>query len=141
MSAGFYKVNLVDAGLMYAPNFVHGPGFSLSKNDENKDTMESIEGWKWFNSDSEAYAYYNITPEEQPWSVTPLQAKTALEDAGLLETIESYMITADKKTKIAWDNTSEFRRDSVLLASISQALGLTDAQVDALFEAAKEVEV
>ena len=86
MSAGFYKVNLLDAGLMYAPNFVYGPGVNLNKTDEDKESMEVTEGWKWFDSDSEAYSFFGITPESQPWSVTPLQAKITLHNAGLLPT-------------------------------------------------------
>ena len=141
MSAGFYKINLVDASLMYAPNFVHGPGFSLNKNDENKSEMELTDGWKWFESDSEAYVFFGITPESQPWSVTPLQAKIALHNAGLLSTIETYMAIADVPTKLAWETASEFRRDSNMLKSIATLLGMTDAQIDDLFAAAKLIEV
>ena len=141
MSAGFYKVNLLDAGLMYAPNFVYGPGVNLNKTDEDKESMEVTEGWKWFDSDSEAYSFFGITPESQPWSVTPLQAKIALHNAGLLPTIEAYMETADIPTKLAWQTASEFRRDSSMLKAIAAVLNLTDAQIDDLFIAAKTVEV
>lgn len=141
MSAGFYKVNLIDAGLMYAPNFVYGPGVNINKNDENKETMEITDGWKWFDSDSEAYSFFGITPESQPWGVTPLQAKIALHNAGLLSTIETYMATADVLTKLAWETASEFRRDSNILKSTATLLGITDAQIDALFAAAKLIEV
>ena len=141
MSAGFYKVNLIEAGLMYAPNFVYGPGVNLNKNDENKETMEVTEGWKWFDSDSEAYSFFEITPESQPWSVTPLQAKIALHNAGMLSIIETYMATADVPTKLAWETASEFRRDSNMLKSLANLLGMTDEQVNDLFAAAKLIEV
>ena len=141
MSAGFYKVNLLEAGLMYAPNFVYGPGVNLNKNDDGKETMDVTEGWKWFDSDSDAYSFFGITPESQPWSVTPLQAKIALHNAGLLPTIEAYMETADVPTMLAWQTASEFRRDSNMLKAIAAVLNLTDAQIDDLFIAAKTVEV
>jgi len=141
MSAGFYKVNLIDAGLMYAPNFVHGPGFSLTKEDPDKANMQETNGWKWFDTDSEAYFYFGISATEQPWSITPLQAKMALHNAGLLEPIETYIATADMSVRIAWQSASEFRRDSAMLMAISGQLGLTSLQLDELFNAAKQIEI
>lgn len=141
MSAGFYKLNMVSGGLLYAPNYVMGPGFSLSKEDENLTDMEETNGWKWFETDSEAYNYFEITPESQPWTITPLQAKTALYNAGLLESVEAYMETADTPTKLAWNAAQEFSRTSSMLISIGDLLGLSETEIDNLFLAAKEIEV
>ena len=140
MSAGFYKIN-ANGGLMYAPNYVYNANFHLTKDDENLADMEEVNGWKWFDSDSDAYTYFKITPESQPWSVTPLQAKIALNNAGLLDQIEAYIETADKNTQLAWKLASEFRRDSVLLQGIATQLNMTSTDLDNLFAAAKEIEV
>jgi hypothetical protein len=138
---GFYKLSISDGGLLFAPNFVMGPTFSLNKNDENKNEMEPVEGWKWFDTETEAYSYFEISAPSNPWTITPLQAKTALHQMGLLSTIETFMLTADVPTKIAWQTASEFKRDSVMLNSISALLGLTSEQVDDLFVLAKTIGV
>ena len=51
------------------------------------------------------------------------------------------MATADVPTKLAWETASEFRRDSNMLKSIANILGMTDEQVNDLFAAAKLIEV
>ena len=139
-SEGFYKIN-TNGGLMYAPNFVYNKDFQLSKEDSDKETMIETDGWKWFNTDSDAYTYFQIAPESNPWEVTPLQAKLALHGAGLLESIEAYVKTADKSIQIAWEYASSFNRTSPLLLSLAGGLGLTEAQLDDLFEAARQIKV
>lgn len=138
MSAGFYKLDLQGQRLIYAENSVVGPNFTL---DKNNPPAEAVNGWKWFDSDVDAYTYHNMIPESQPWAITPLQAKLALNRAGILEQVETYLASADKETQIAWESASEFRRDSPLLLTISIQLGMTDKELDDLFLMAKEIEV
>lgn len=74
-------------------------------------------------------------------SVTPRQAKLALLAAGLLANVEATIdaisdATEKAAARIEWDFALEFRRDNALLNSIGAALGLTEGQIDALFEAA-----
>jgi hypothetical protein len=48
---GFYKLDGED--ILYAPNFVKAPNFTLLK--EDKDTYEyPKDGWYWFNTEEEA---------------------------------------------------------------------------------------
>lgn len=57
-TSGFYKN---DAGaLLWAPNFVQGPGFTLDCTEPGDWTLE-VNGWAWFNSQEEAEAAYGIT--------------------------------------------------------------------------------
>lgn len=140
MSEGFYKIN-TNGGLMYAPNFVYGPGFTLHRDDPNNVNMAEIDGWKWFDRDSDAYTYFQVTPDSNPWEVTPLQAKLALYEAGLLDSIEAFVKTADKSTQIAWEYASSFNRTSPLLLTLAQGLGLTEPQLDELFDAASKIKV
>ena len=60
-TSGFYKVD--ESGqLLYAPNFVYAPKFSLTR--KEKDTYkEPVEGWKWFDSEELAKEEYKIVPE------------------------------------------------------------------------------
>lgn len=89
----------------------------------------------------------DLTPEEidqrleqkhQSMNVTPFQAKAALLDAGLLDDIEALMAdpSTDRVVVLAWNNVTEFRRLSPMVAGIAAALGWTDEQLDTLFEAA-----
>lgn len=56
-TAGFYKNE--DGLLVHGPNYVHGGGFSLVK--ENKDSYQyPIFGWHWFESEEEAREFLNI---------------------------------------------------------------------------------
>lgn len=143
MPAGFYKLDVATEGLAYAPNYVHGSGFSLSKDDavDSPSKTEIINGWRWFEADTDAYAYFGLTPSSQPWTITPLQAKLALHAAGLLDTVEAFIAQADRPTQIAWEYASEFKRNSPMLLAMAGALGMTDTQLDGLFTAASAIKV
>lgn len=71
-----------------------------------------------------------------PGSVSARQARLALEDAGLLDTIDAAFTGKAKKSRIEWEYATEIRRDSPLVASMAAELGLTAEQLDQLFIAA-----
>lgn len=71
-----------------------------------------------------------------PVSVTPRQARLALLGAGLLDQVEAAVVQAGGTTQITWEYATEIRRDDPLIESIGNALGLNEAQKDALFAAA-----
>ena len=70
-------------------------------------------------------------------SCTPRQARLALLQAGLLEIAETWIATAPVATKIDWEFAEVIRRDFGAVTDGASALGLTDAQVDSLFELAR----
>ena len=74
-------------------------------------------------------------------TVSRFQAKAALDDAGLLDQVEAYMLGEDvpRRVKLAWQEAS-FRRGSKMVADIGAELGLTEEQIDGLFLAAQEIE-
>lgn len=76
-----------------------------------------------------------------PPSVTRLQARTALFQAGHWDTIEAIMSNPDTPmvTKLAWQDAQTFERDSPVVNSLATQLGLSDAQVDELFIAANQI--
>lgn len=80
-------------------------------------------------------------PVVVPHSVTRFQAMAALDEAGHLDAIEA--IIADSATPrlyvLAWRNALTFERDSQTLAALATMLGLTDADLDALFIRAAEI--
>lgn len=88
-------------------------------------------------------------PEEEappvdgvPQSVTRFQAIAALHLAGHLPTVEAIMAAPETPilTKLAWNNALNFERNSATLATLAGVLGLTDADLDALFTTAAGLE-
>ena len=69
-------------------------------------------------------------------AITPRQARLALLNAGLFDAVEAYIATLPKAAQVEWEYANEIRRDHALLTQAAAALGLTDAQLDALFETA-----
>jgi len=70
-----------------------------------------------------------------PTTVTPLQARRALRQAGLIDQVNA-AAAATPETKDAWEFASSVERNSVFVATLAGALGLTDDQVDDLFRLA-----
>ena len=73
-----------------------------------------------------------------PESVTKLQAYTALSAAGYRAEFDSVFVQ-NPEAKAIWDLASVVERHNPLVGDIADALGLDDAQVDALFIAAAGV--
>ncbi len=76
-----------------------------------------------------------------PQSVTMRQARLALLGAGLLDNVDAAMAAIPDETmrraaQIEWEYAATVDRTSALVSNLSGALGLTDAQLDALFIAA-----
>lgn len=87
---------------------------------------------------------YPVIPQviEVPVRVSRFQARAALMDAGLLEQVETLMQAPETtaRTRLAWQDAQEFRRDSPTVAGMAVSLGLTDAELDELFIAAIQIE-
>jgi hypothetical protein len=71
-----------------------------------------------------------------PQVVSRMQAKMALQNAGLLASVESTVAAGTAATQIYWADAPDFHRDHPVLLSLATALNLSSAQVDALFTAA-----
>ena len=56
-SSGFYKL---DGELLHGPNFVLNADYELRKETHEQHTYP-VDGWYWFDSEAEAYAFFNIT--------------------------------------------------------------------------------
>lgn len=93
-------------------------------------------------TEAEVTALRTPPPPGVPQSVTRFQALAALHVAGHLPAVTAIM--ADEQTpviaKLAWDNALSFERSSPTLASLAAVLGLTSADLDALFTAAAQIE-
>ena len=86
---------------------------------------------------------YVPPPPEIPYSVTPFQAKAAMYGAGIYNQVMTLIndVNTPILTKLAWEEVTEFTRDSPLLNGLAQSLGLTSEQVDNLFITAAQIEI
>lgn len=77
-----------------------------------------------------------------PQQVTRFQAKAALLQSNLLDDVEAAVAAStDPLLALAWSDALSFERQSPMVAGITAALGLTEAEVDALFVAASQIQV
>lgn len=87
-----------------------------------------------------AWVYVQPLPPPPPTEVTMRQARLAMLDAGILSSVDSAVAgmtgTAGEAAKIEWEYAQTLKRDHPLVVSLSTALNLTPAQLDALFTAA-----
>ena len=80
---------------------------------------------------------YVAPPPPQVEQVTAYQAKIQLSRAGLYDSVVTTVNTSDNpELKIAWEVATSFERNSPFILSLQPELGLTDAQVDDLFQQA-----
>lgn len=126
-------INVIDYA---APPSNPPPGFDEPVIAVQSDTAGP--GWLY---DGEAFT--DPTPPPPPYipqSVTPLQARRALRAAGLLSTVNAWVASQpDEDIKDAWEYASVIERSGPLTLGAAAALGLTDAQLDALFIAAAQL--
>lgn len=75
-----------------------------------------------------------------PQAVTMRQARRALRVAGMIGRVDAAIATLPSPQKedaqIEWEYSQEVQRHNGLVAAMAPALGLTNAQIDALFIAA-----
>ena len=68
-----------------------------------------------------------------PQSVTPYQARRALNAVGLREAAEAAIAGANQDVRDAWDYALVIERNSPFIAAVGGSLGLTEHAVDQLF--------
>lgn len=84
----------------------------------------------------ETHEEWALRKAREKMQVTRYQAKAALMQAGLLETVEQAIAaTDDPLITLAWEEAA-FDRMSPLIAEMKTVIGLTEEQVDDLFRAA-----
>ena len=75
------------------------------------------------------------------FTVSMFQARAALMNAGLYDTVDAAMQQAGGVNLVAWEYATEVRRDSPMVQAMAQQLGLTEEQVDNLFRQAADITV
>jgi len=94
---------------------------------------------EWLNAGNQPEPYVP-PPPQIPTQVTAYQAKMALLNANLYQTVESLVISSqDQALKIAWNNANMFDRQSPFITSIGNELNLSNDQIDDLFISASKI--
>lgn len=70
-----------------------------------------------------------------PYSITSIQARRAIDRAGLRPSVEAAVAVADPDTQALWYTTEVVDRQNPVMLALAQSLGLSSAQVDDLFRA------
>lgn len=95
-------------------------------------------------SEMSAPAWAHADPE--PWvpppprSVTPRQARIALNTMGLRQQVEDAVAAAGQDIQDTWNYAVSIDRDHPTFQALAVQLGFTDAQLDDLFRTASEVQ-
>ena len=79
-----------------------------------------------------------ISPESRRSAMQcgALQFRKALRALGKMEAVKAYVEQADEETQEAWEYATEFRRLNPFIVTGMAALGVSDEDVDAVFELA-----
>ena len=81
-----------------------------------------------------------VPPPPVPASVTRFQARAALAMAGLLDGVETAVAASPNLlARLAWADAQSFERQSPTIASLAAILGLSNEQIDELFQTAAEI--
>lgn len=85
----------------------------------------------------------NLAARRAEMVVTPRQARLALLGAGKLGDIEAAIAALDEPTKtqvtIEWEYAVSIERNSPWVQAMTQSLGMTDVEVDSLFDLAATI--
>lgn len=79
---------------------------------------------------------YVAPPASVPAAVSAAQARLALLNAGLLDSVKTAVGQADQATGIWFEYATEWQRDNAMLNALGVKLGLSAGEIDNLFKAA-----
>ena len=77
-----------------------------------------------------------LATQREQMVCSPAQGRLALLNAGLLDSVESWVATQSRAVQIEYASRTEWRRTWPLVISAGTTLGLTDTDLDNLFAAA-----
>lgn len=73
--------------------------------------------------------------------ISRFQVRAALKEANLLSQADAIVATASDLVQMAWKESPTFRRHSPAINAMAPRLGLSQADLDALWRRATEIEV
>ena len=112
------------------------PGMTLIKKEEHDRRVAEVESWKIENE------MQTLQKRREAMKLSRFQALAILRQYGKRDTAEQIIADpeTDPLTVDAWNYATEFRRLSPTILSMAPALGLSDEQLDQMFEEGAEIE-
>ena len=98
------------------------------KDDRPKPTWAEIEAV------CDTFAAQDLQQYRESLECGPLQIRRALRSAGYKQDVQNWLATADEDTVEDWQVATVFKRLDPMVLAVQSDLGLTDEEVDSLFE-------
>lgn len=136
----FYK--LQDNTLLKGKR-IWAPGYTLIE-DEWHPEDEPPDGWIWAADDDEARSKLGLPPIEKQnlREVSRFRTRAALLQLGLLDQVDTFVESLDDPLiKLAWQEGTGFSPDDPVIRQMAQAMGLSDEDVEHIFEVARNLEL
>lgn len=83
-----------------------------------------------------AYEAQRAAQRRATMTCTPRQARLALASQGLYETVQTTVVAISDEARIEWEYATTIERTSPLIDAMKGALGMTDEDLDNLFDLA-----
>lgn len=117
------------------PNDIYGIPFGTSKKAPPELAEDQYAVWNGSGWDATTTPPPEPVPvKDVPQVITKYQAKMALLQDGLYESVEQYVSNSnDYALKISWYDATNFYRDNQFIAELAIQFNLTQDQVDDLF--------
>lgn len=131
-----YRINTATGAIHCPGGWVCNPPY------DDEDLPKYLEYAAWINSGNSPEYFYEEPLPPVPVVVSRFQARAALYQNGLLDSVNAIMQSDQTPmlAKLAWQDAQEFRRDSALVKSVGQLLSLDDTALDNLFRLAATIE-
>lgn len=99
---------------------------------QSADDPEFVAYIQWVEAGNEP-RIVNYPTQPVPQEVTMRQARQALLQAGMLDTVEQVVSQADRAVQIDWQKGQTVRRDWQALKVVQSLLNMTEREIDELF--------
>ena len=130
---GFYKKD-TDT-ILTGENFVFSPIVTITKETKDDYTYPQ-DGWYWFDTFDEALQLFVGLKSSD--SITMRQARLYLLGAGLLKQVDS-IVSQNEAWKIEWEYATDVVKNSQLVVTLSNQLGLSSEAIDVMFDEASKL--
>ena len=92
--------------------------------------------WETLVAIAEGFAAADLQAWREGMQCGALQFRKALRQLGKMDAVKAYVETADEETQEAWEYATEFKRLDPFIVQGMAALGVSDEEVDDVFELA-----
>lgn len=130
---GFFKKDI--DSIVVGENFVFSPSVTLKAEDKDLYTYPQ-DGWYWFDTFDEALQFFAVLKSSD--SITMRQARLYLLGAGLLEQVDN-IVSQNEAWKIEWEYATDVVKNSQLVITLSNQLGLSSEAIDVMFDEASKL--